>query len=144
MSKGIRQGETVFLALIGTFSTATSVELKDANGNARVLLSYERLIIDEIHVMVASGVTNADLFVTADNDTDPDIDIARFPAGFSQLHVPGEGIALSLGAVPQVAQSSSAAFALGGSGRIVNGKSQGTYPNWRAGTAPGQTVGRNF
>jgi hypothetical protein len=55
--------------------------------------------------------------------------------------VPAEGMSLSVGSTPLATASAAGAVAIIGSGRIINGTTQGVRPNYRELLTPGGNIG---
>ena len=151
MSNIMKKGEQVAFSL--PINTALSgapqpVTVYDANMKARPIQSWERLILDGLQSAVDSngasptvglfdGVTNVLLVSLSEVPSGTDNMTQPYNAEF-----PGEGLSTSVGATPYVqANSGGAAITLTGTGRIVNGKSQGVRPNYRELLTPGGNVG---
>lgn len=130
-------GENVRVAYAGTPSSTSSaaVVLYDANGNVRTLQSYERLLIDDLVCDVASGsVDLLNAAATASATTSANL-LTSFNAAVGEYHTDKEGLAVEIGVTPSLLSSSgTASVKLSGTGRIVEGTTQGVRPNWREST----------
>lgn len=152
MSNRARIGEPVSFEFNGSTSSTSSVAVTiyDSNRVVRPLAASERLAIDEVEIAPETGNAVFLLAAPAGSSTIPGTIIAFDPAaagGFPiTVHVDENEINVPTGITPSVLNSTGGAVAciVTGIGRILSGKSRGQYPNWQAGTTPGQTVGRAF
>ena len=144
------QGENVALEYSGplTASTATLMVIYDANGKVRPLLPTERLIVDTLNTDAAGaeGFPNASILFFADaaktgvpiageyiwrvnNDGGGDLSY--------EYELPGEGhslpvgVGVSLYGFTTITGSGPNGLLATGSGRIVEGTTQGVRPNWQ-------------
>ena len=162
MSMGRKQGEEVSLSYSASAvpSTVASITIYDANQNARTLQPYERLILDmlafdteasdttNLAYIVAGGGSVATPTVPASGAVPAAPVIAAFTVqqGIPDQGIvwPAEGESLPIGAVPYLVVPTTGTGLTGsvtvnGSGRIINGKSQGPRPNWQCALTPGGT-----
>ena len=130
-------GENVHLAYVGTPSSTSSagISILDANGNARTLQSYERLVIDDLVCDIASGsvdLLNAAAGAAATSSTNL---LTSFNTTVGLWTTDKEGMACLAGTVPSLLSSNgTASVKLSGSGRIVEAGTQGVRPSWKEST----------
>lgn len=138
---GNKQGEYVKVSLVSADASAgVSMVVADANGVDRPIAANERLVLDSLL---------ADVFATGSvSITDPGagvsanaVTLAGFTPTAAEWHTDGEGLSLSVGSTPKVTASGAGAIVITGTGRVLNGKSQGVRPNWRELLTPGGNVG---
>lgn len=133
---GLKQGEDVRVSLVSSdASGGAAVIIADANGVDRPLQPYERLVLDSLLATVAAAITIAVTDPGAAVSSDA-ITLASFSATAPEWHSDGEGLNVSVGAVPVVTASGPGAVVVTGTGRIINGKTQGVRPSWREKLTP--------
>lgn len=135
------QGENVFISYFnGSQGSSTStMSLFDANWKPRVLQSFERLIVDDLW---GGPSSSGQLYITdlpsgqAIGSLASSTILAQAVGGFANLEITAkEGISMPVGVIPSVILSGSAQIVcVQGTGRIVEGSTQGVRPNWQATT----------
>jgi hypothetical protein len=144
--QNIKQGENVFLSYTGVLSSTGAVmTVLDANMQPRPLKSYERLILDFLNGNGAAtdgSVRRIIVFADANgdgavqpNETITVIDGEAFGNATSLID-PGttEGVSLPVGLAPSLTLVGAAfggSTTVTGTGRVVEGKTQGVRPNWQ-------------
>lgn len=136
-----RHGETVKLSLVSVdaFTAPVPIRVSDANGKDRPIQPWERLVIDMLDGVV---VTAAD--PTTITDPGPDVDeslLGVISTEVGLMVVPAEGTNVSVGSTPLVTATAAGAVAIIGSGRIINGQSQGVRPFYRELLTAGGNIG---
>jgi len=135
------QGENVRFGFVGsvTHTAALAVGMYDANFNPRILKPYERLIVDDIQgtvdnvpVAVFGSLTSTGTPVSSTI-----IGVLDFRAAGIQLDTK-EGLSLPVGWTLWLESSvaGTSATLCAGSGRIVEGRTEGPRPSWRELTTP--------
>ena len=155
MSNRSRIGEPIKLGFVGTPSSTSSqaIGIFDANNQVRPLQAWERIAVDMIYVGTSLTVGYI-LSAPAGQSTAYSSTIMGSFGGNNStasavspnyLGIPENELNIPTGVVPSILSlNGTGVIALTGVGRILSGKSQSQYPTWKAGTTPGQTVGRNF
>lgn len=136
------QGENVHLALSSTAAAVVSAALVilDANFVPRPLRTYERLIIDDLEASISAGSADVLAAAAGTTSTASSTLIAGFNAAVGLDLTAKEGISLPVGITPSVlpvGSGSTAILKVAGSGRIVEGTTQGPRPSWRENLTPG-------
>lgn len=130
-------GENVHVSYVGTPSSTSSagISIFDANGNARSLASYERLVLDDLVCDISTGsVDLLNVAAGAAATTAANL-LTSFNAAVGLWHTDKEGMSIPAGVVPSLLSSNgTASVKLSGSGRIVEAGTQGVRPNWREST----------
>lgn len=130
------QGETVNLVFESFDASLSSqaIVINDADGNVRVLLPYERLIIDTLTADVASGIT-VDLLSDPEGATSTTTDnlLVSLNPDVGEFLAMKEGLNVPLGITPSVLADGAGEVKFGGVGRIIQGTTQGPNPSWQAG-----------
>jgi hypothetical protein len=132
----ILMGETVNLrAIMSSTSTSTNLGIYDADDNARPLLSFERLIIDDM--MLTTDESTKVQLVTGGSTALASTLILSFDNESNFYHTDAEGVNVPTGITPVILPLGSTVNAeLVGTGRIINGTTQGVRPNWRESLVP--------
>lgn len=142
------QGENIHIVFFSITLGAGNVTatLLDANWKVRILQEYERLVIDDLQgISVGDSPSDATIIVDTESDEEPltsnliasFINTSGATASLSvQFHK--EGLSLPVGVLPVFIQNSgqNSVTQVTGNGRIVEGTTQGTQPNWEAHTTP--------
>lgn len=126
-------GENVHLSFTSTAGATAPqpMTLLNANMEGRTLLSFERLIIDDLQGNLSTG--QADIIAGSTSNVSTLIGSFNAAAG-SEIDTK-EGISLPVGVIPWVAPvgaGSTAVMRVTGNGRIVEGTTQGVRPSWQA------------
>ena len=131
-------GEITFL------NEYTVANLWDANWNQRILQPYERLIIDDLEgtVVGLSAPVDAAIILGTGNPGGmfgstiicPIDSLTGSTMGAFSVQFFKEGISLPIGVLPAVYNNVAAKnkYRITGNGRIVEGSTQGMFPNWQA------------
>jgi hypothetical protein len=131
-------GDNVHLAFASTAAGVAPQQMivLDANFVPRVLKPYERLVLDDLAAEVSAGFVDLCILSTLASSTL----IAAFGPNSSPWTNDAEGMSLPLSTVPWVIPNSTSSTAfvhVTGSGRIMEGSTQGVRPNWREATVRG-------
>ena len=131
------QGRNVRLALISTFSNGTSIPLGifDDQNNPVALLPTERLVVDYIQGQCNTGPVYLIGAAIGTISKQPSTLIAVFPNNGTNLSFnlntkEGYAIPVGLSAIAAVDHANST-VKLAGTGRIVDGRTQGIRPSWK-------------
>jgi hypothetical protein len=135
------QGETVNLAFTSSDATSISdIGIYDTNGGVRTLASNELLLIDSLQGSANLGTNRADLFF--DDDAGSDVDqgeiVASLTAGNMNVRFGHEGRGGKVGKGLKIKASAAGQIVIGGTARIIKGKTEGQRPSWRESLVPGQ------
>jgi hypothetical protein len=135
---GHRHGEEVKLSLVSAdASGGVALVVSDSNGKNRPIQSWERLILD----MINGSVLTTTIVTITDPGAVNDSLLGVVTLDVGLMIVPAEGMSLSIGSTPLATASAAGAVAIIGSGRVINGNSQGVRPNYRELLTPGGNIG---
>lgn len=108
-------------------AAALPISIRNAGGGARTLAADERLIIQTVNVMCATGIAPVYMFDDVDGDGVLDAGelLMPFSTGISMVNIvivgTDNGISCSKGLVPKVKSNSAGQIYLAGTGCIVKG-----------------------
>lgn len=133
-----RHGEEVKLSLVSANATGgVPLVVSDANGRDRPVQTWERLIID----MLNGSVLTTNIVTITDPGATNESLLGVITLDVGLMIVPAEGLNLSVGSTPVATASASGAVAIIGSGRVINGTTQGVRPNYRELLTSGGNLG---
>jgi hypothetical protein len=131
-------GDPVHLGFSSTAGATTPQQfvVTDANGAVRTLKTTERLVITDMVGDISAGHAEVCNSSTLASSTL----IASFGPNNGQWFTDGEGYPMPVGLLPWIipnSTSSTAIINVSGTGRIMEGTTQGVRPSWREATARG-------
>lgn len=126
----LKQGQDIKLSLVSSDASAgVPLVISDANGVNRPLQSYERLVLDSLVADISGSLT---VDVTDPGASVDEPELFQFSATSSGWASGGEGMNLSLGSTPVATASGGGAIVITGTGRIINGKTQGFQAGYKS------------